>query len=258
MLTKKEWKDLAKTALIGTDRVTPSVATLELLEELGVQAQDVTEVVLKGAGIMALLRKGGIELPDFAGSIPNACEPETQRYISSKSISHLKEILRGGHSLALNEFLYFAFRNERLIVPDLLPEVFEVAKNDDKAVKILPYVVGNRGVWLANNNADWSLVHKQNSQDEILEPKLTKDQTLLQVRELVEKIKSAVYVWSEDRKLATELKILSYQADYALLENIDFIFSNNLSYSYQTKTTEFLRVLIFRSKMVEELNNRNH
>ena len=51
------WQDLVKTALIGTDKATPSVSTLEKLEKMGVKAVDTAEVVLEGAGVFTILAK---------------------------------------------------------------------------------------------------------------------------------------------------------------------------------------------------------
>jgi hypothetical protein len=58
-------KDLYKTALLGTDRITPSVETCEKLRALGIETDDLTESVLLGIGILAMAERAAPVLVQF-------------------------------------------------------------------------------------------------------------------------------------------------------------------------------------------------
>ena len=58
-------KDLIKTALMGTNRMTPSVQTLRVLNAWGIDATDLPEAVLLGIGTADLVQKSGYILPNM-------------------------------------------------------------------------------------------------------------------------------------------------------------------------------------------------
>ena len=99
------WQDLVKTALIGTDKATPSVSTLENLEKMGIYSEDTAEMVLQGAGVLTILRKGGFPLNDFKEALTEMCEGEISKTCTSKSAQHLKEILNPKKDRQLGEAL---------------------------------------------------------------------------------------------------------------------------------------------------------
>ena len=252
------WKDLVKTALIGTDKTNPSVSTLQTLENLGINSEDITEAVLQGAGTLTMLKKGGYPLQNFEDEMPQSCDKETKSYCTPKSAQHLREILRGAFEPALMEFLYYAERNNFIIPPEYLPELFPIAVKDKKMPAFLSGVIGNRGVWLAQQNSDWSIFLKENQDKEAGFSPLSKDDTLKNAKEIIELVKAISLVWAEDKKVNTELITFTYKADVALRENLDFMFSNTLPFSYQNKINDMVKILHFREKMVSEFKNRNH
>ena len=77
--------DLYKTALLGTNRMTPSVSTLDSLREMGIETDDATEAVLTGVGMLGLARKAGFPLVDFEGTLQLPCPMETKKYMSIHS-----------------------------------------------------------------------------------------------------------------------------------------------------------------------------
>lgn len=249
------WKDLVKTALIGTDKTTPSVSTLTELEKMGVITDDNTEAVLQGAGVLTMLRKGGFPLEDYLKEMPQACAEEAKPICSTKSAQHLREILRGGFEPALMEFLQYTEVNKKIIPPEYLPDLFSIALKDKIMPAHLSAVMGNRGAWLAAQKSDWSIFLQKNEDKEACFLPLSKEVTMKSAKEIIDLLKASSFVWAEDKKLNAELKTFTYQADVTLRENLDFMFSNNLPFSYQNKINDMVKILHFREKMVGELKN---
>ena len=251
------WQDLVKTALIGTDKATPSVSTLENLENMGIKAIDTAEVVLEGAGVLTVLRKGGFPLNDFKEAMPEICEAENGRQCSSKSAQHLKEILNPKKDRqwgeALLEFIFYAQKNNRILPFELLPSLFHLFRGYKKMIEIIKKVIGKRGTWLAKQNADW-FVYTQTVENIDFIP-FPKEETLIKARDLIEVLKAQSFVWADDKKINSEIKEFAFKADFNLIENLDYLFSNNLPFASQNKIQDILKILHFRREMVNELSN---
>ena len=253
------WQDLVKTALIGTDKATPSVSTLENLEKMGIHSEDTAEIVLQGAGVLTMLRKGGFPLNDFNEALPEVCEVEMAKQCSSKSAHHLKEILFGKKDRqmgeALIEFIFYAQKNNKILPFELLPPLFHTFRGDKKMNVILKTVIGKRGTWLAKQNPDW-FVYVENSTIENIDfTPFSKEETLLKARGLTEILKAQSFVWADDIKINAEIKEFAFKADANLIENLDYLFSNNLPFASQNKIQDILKILHFRRVMAEELSN---
>ncbi len=253
------WQDLVKIALIGTDKATPSVSMLENLKNLGVHAVDTAEVVLKGAGVLTMLRKGGFPLNDFNEALPEVCEVEMAKQCTTKSAHHLKEILFGKKDRqlgeALTEFICYAQKNNKILPVELLPSLFHTYRGDKKMSEILKAVIGKRGTWLAKQNIDWFVYMQEETVENIDFMPFSKEETLVKARELVEVLKSQSFVWADDRKINVEIKEFAFKADFNLMENLDYLFSNNLPFASQNKIQDILKILYFRREMVRELSN---
>jgi hypothetical protein len=252
------WQDLVKIALIGTDKATPSVSTLENLENMGISTVDTAEIVLEGAGVLTLLRKAGFPLIDFKETLPEMCELEILKACTSKSAQHLKEILFGKKVKVMGEafieFIFHAQKNNKILPYEFLPSLFHLFRGDNKMNGILKAVIGKRGTWLAKQNPDW-FVYMQETVENIDFISFSKEETLVKARELVELLKAQSFVWADDKKINAETKEFAFKADFNLMENLDYLFSNNLPFAYQNKIQDILNILHFRREMVKELNN---
>lgn len=253
------WQDLVKTALIGTDKATPSVSTLENLEKMGIPVVDTAEVVLEGAGVLTMLRKAGFPLFDFKETLPGVCEVEISKTCTSKSAQHLKEILFGKKanlmSEALMEFIFYAQKNNKILPFEHLPTLFHWFRGDRKMSEILKAVIGKRGTWLAKQNPDWFVYTQEVTVENIDFMPFSKEETLVKARELMGLLKSQSFVWADDRKINSEIKEFAFKADFNLMENLDYLFSNNLPFASQNKIQDILKILYFRREMVHELSN---
>ena len=151
------WDDLYKTALLGTDRMTPSVSTLEKLCEMGVETDDATEAVLKGVGMLALARKAGHPLLDFEGAWLPLCPMETKNYMSARAAKYIQDIL--DKKVPIYAYLQTPFfnlvadcvaQNNKIVPGELLPSLLEKAGY----LNVKP-LIGERGLWLAQQNREW-------------------------------------------------------------------------------------------------------
>ena len=249
------WEDLVKTTLIGTDKANPSVKTLEGLQKLGISSSDTTEAVLEGAGVLALLRKGAIPLNNFNGKMPEECVEEMATMCSAKSAQHLKEILKGRYGAALPEFIFYAENNNRILPPESLPLLFHKARGDRKMQALLSPIIGKRGEWLAQQNGDWAgFLEKKEKTTTPFFTKMLPSETLTKANELIERFKGYAFIWSDDRQLNIEMRDFAYLADESSIDNLSYLFEQNISVQWQNKTSEMLMILKFRKEMVTELS----
>ena len=156
--------DLYKTALLGTNRMTPSVSTLDLLREMGIETDDATEAVLTGVGMLGLARKAGFPLMDFEGTLPTACPMETKKYMSLRAANYVQDVLEKKlpvfvylHAHFLDLIAECATLHNKIVPIFILPTLLEaltLSRPTDPALIML----GERGVWLASQNPQWKSV----------------------------------------------------------------------------------------------------
>ena len=161
----KKYDDLYQTALLVTNRMTPSVSTLENLRELGIETDDATEAILTGIGMLALAQKAGFPLSDFEGEMPTVCPPETKAYISPKAAKYVEDVLNKKlpvfaylHTTFLNLAAQCTVLNNKIATIDLLPKLLEVSPQLDDF-----QILGERGLWLAAQNPEWQNVFLKNT-----------------------------------------------------------------------------------------------
>jgi hypothetical protein len=261
------WQNLIKTSLIGTDKSTPSVQTLEKLKEMGVKADDVSEIVLTGAGMLSLMRKGGYPLSDFNGTLPVLCDSETALVCSLKSVSHLKAILYGDYEEALEEFL-FLLKNHKTVLPaHFLPKLFHYCRGNQVLWAMVEPVIGQKGKWLLQQNEDWVHLSKMpintrnmdstslDTQEGANFQQLTNEETLKEAREIVNVLNTNRFVWVDDKKISSELMRFAFRANTDLVENLNHFFDVELAQSMALKTQGVSKILLFRQEMKRAFQN---
>ena len=152
--------DLYKTALLGTNRMTPSVSTLEKLHGMGIETDDATEAVLLGVGMLALARKAGYPLLDFKGVLPTPCPLDVKTYMYERAANYIQDIL--DKKIPVYHYLYAPFfqlaaecaaYNNKIVPTVLLPALLNGSWHAG-----LEQLVGERGKWLAVQNPMWANV----------------------------------------------------------------------------------------------------
>lgn len=158
------WKNLIKTALIGTDRSDLSESTLAELEKLGVDIKETpANILLEGATLYAQMRKAGFQPEKWEGKIPFPAQKDISKICSKKSSEHLAMILNGTFAPALDNFIEQLIFNKKSLPPELLPELLEKCRSDKTLWQNLKDAIGERGSWLIGQNEDWHfLIGKSN------------------------------------------------------------------------------------------------
>jgi len=149
-------KELAKIALLGTDRADISEKTKAILEAQGIDLDgDATQILLEGAAIYAQKEKAGFALKKFKGEIPEPADDRDEYACSDNSAHHLKQILQGKFRPALAEFIEYLTEKNRQLPPEMLPDIItsRIAAGDSWTA--LRKIIGKRGEWLMRQNPSW-------------------------------------------------------------------------------------------------------
>ena len=250
------WQNLVKTALIGTDKSTPSVFTLEKLKEMGIKTEDVAESILEGAGVLSLMRKGGFPLEDFKNEMPEPSEIEIEQFCSTQSARHLKEILTGRHGAALGEFAFYAKQYKKIIAAEFLPQILHFSRSNKEVWVLVRPIIGKRGEWLLKQNKDWAHLEKQTTTDTPTEfGQLSNEDTMKQAREIVDLLNNSRSIWSDDKKITDALRAFAYHANISLADNLNYFFSNELIQTGDSKISEVYKIFLFRKELVISLKS---
>jgi hypothetical protein len=255
MRKNNTWEDIVKIGFMGTDRMTPSVETLDALHAIGIKTDEISEAIIEGAGVISLLKKGGYPLKKHSGKIPSKCAEEEKKNCSTTSIKHLKEILKGRYEGVFEEFLYYLDMQGKVLPPDTLPRILHFCRGNMKLWAIVGNVIGERGKWLLAQNADWGHLAQVNDFEKPTPPQYKKEETLVKAKEIVDFLQTNRLVWFDDRKVQTELKDLAYKADLDLYDSLQNIFSNEMNFQWENKINDFFDILRFRKNMIFALKS---
>lgn len=149
-------KELAKIALLGTDRADFSEEMKAMLEGQGIDPDgDATQILLEAASIFAQQEKAGFALKKLTSPLPEPADDGDEYACSDNSAHHLQQILQGKFRLALNEFIEYLTENKKQIPPEMLPDIIvsQLAAGDDW--ESLQRIIGKRGEWLMRQNPTW-------------------------------------------------------------------------------------------------------
>lgn len=154
--------DLLKPALLGTDRqpfALPSAATAAgaLLAEV---AAEPSAQVLAAAAVLGLAEQAGYQPATQHTPLPPPCAPDDLPECSPRAAHHLAVMLEGppGNRYAnlLPEWLALAGECAVRVPARLLPALLDASRKRHDLRALLPPVIGQRGHWLAAQNAEWA------------------------------------------------------------------------------------------------------
>jgi Family of unknown function (DUF5691) len=250
-------QDLIKTALMGTDRSTPSVFLLEKAKTWGVKANEATEIVLELAGIAALMEKSGLLLKNHDEPLPYMAAVETKSLCSVRTAAHLKEILSGKMDEAWGEFVFYAEKSNKIIPPEFLPKLVHYCRGNVPLWVALRPIIGERGLWLVAQHPGWQTLLNTKT-DGKLPPQyrsLSEDETRSLAKEIFNTITQNRFITTDDKKITIDLKDLAFHSHIELSSTLFNMFSDNLPYQWQQKINVLFNVLRFRKEMIEGLEN---
>ena len=149
-------KELAKIALLGTDRADISEKTKATLEAQGIDLEgNATQILLEAAAIYSQKEKAGFGLKKFKGHIPEPADDRDEYACSDNSAHHLQQILQGKFRPALAEFIEYLTEKNRQLPPEMLPDIItsRIAAGDNWTS--IRKIIGKRGEWLMRQNPSW-------------------------------------------------------------------------------------------------------
>jgi hypothetical protein len=139
------WDAALGSALAGTAR-----------QPLAGAAADPARALLDAAAAHAVRRLAGWMPPTRGLSPPAACPPEDVRVVSAAAARRLAEMLAGGHSDLLPQWLELAAARRLVVPPRLLPALLTYVETDVRAPESALDVIGRRGHWLAAQVPSWA------------------------------------------------------------------------------------------------------
>src|SRR4051812_27136557 len=154
------WNDLAAAALLGTERRAFAVPGADggvgpLLA--GLAGRDPEQVLLGAAAALALYRPAGGRPARDPGPPPDPAPIDARPRPSPSAAAHLGHILSAGMPReVLPEWLTALDGAGRRVPEESLPALLEVSHKDRELRPVLLAVLGERGRWLARQNADWA------------------------------------------------------------------------------------------------------
>lgn len=257
-------QELIKTALMGTDRSTPSVFLLEKAKTLGVKSDEATEIVLEVAGITALMEKSGMILNDHVKDLPKIAATETKRLCSPRSAAQLKEILNGKMDEAWGEFVYYAEKTDKIIPPEFLPQLIHYCRGNAQLWVALRPIIGERGLWLVTQHPDWqSLLSLKVEGTVPPQPafaagryqSLSEEETRVLAKDVLNTIRQNRFITTDDKKITIDFKDLAFHSHIGMSGTLFNMFSEDLPYQWQQKINGLFNVLRFRKEMIEGLES---
>lgn len=149
-------KELAKIALLGTDRADFSDELKIFLEKQGIDLDaDATQILLEAAAISAQREKAGFTLKKITSSLPKPADDTDEYACSDNSAHHLQQILQGKFRFALSEFIEYLTENKKQVPPEMLPNIIESRLQAGDNWEKLRSIIGKRGEWLMRQNPTW-------------------------------------------------------------------------------------------------------
>lgn len=154
------WDNLVKNALVGTERLTPSLPTGDsgidsLMGKLGGTEKE--RALLAAAGALACAQRAGYtpQLLD-AVHLPKPLEAEDDLPRCREAATQdLATLLAGNYTEALPEWLRLVAEQGHRVPEEMLPRLLDYAKGMEGVRSAIGAVLGKRGHWLATQNKSW-------------------------------------------------------------------------------------------------------
>jgi uncharacterized membrane protein len=164
------WDDLLSAALVGTERSTARLdaalqdAALGLAVRAFAADAEAEHRLLIAAAVAGSLRRAGfVPVIRDQAPPPRAAAVETLPPCSLRTMLTLRAVIEGKSSLKplVAEALTILARKSKRVPHPFLPRLFEIAsvyRKDARWVAAVARVMGERGKWLAEQNAHWSFL----------------------------------------------------------------------------------------------------
>ncbi|MDB6068040.1 MAG: hypothetical protein JWR26_4248 [Pedosphaera sp.] len=161
--------ELTQTALLGTERQPLSPPTgnrpLDAVQaQLDLNSRE--EALLASAALSGLHERIGTLPARDLGPAPEPCAAEGLPRMNARGGSLLLRLLGGEHVGLLLECLALAAQARQLALPEALPSLLNLASEKLELREAILPILGERGRWLALQNAQWASLGAIVNEDE--------------------------------------------------------------------------------------------
>ncbi|MFT3826241.1 MAG: DUF5691 domain-containing protein [Chitinophagaceae bacterium] len=155
------WNTIVNTALLGTDKRQVNAQELPqaLLEATGLLQQeerDKEDAFLQTASLAFNYRQCGAEPLKKEGITISKALPEEKQYCPPQAAQALKDTLFEESIPLQTLWLQQCIAADQLIIPELIPILLSLGKQQKKLQPLLAACAGKRGEWLTRLNPEWN------------------------------------------------------------------------------------------------------
>lgn len=163
------WAHVLNAALLGTQRQvwqTPHDGALApALARLPAETPP-EQALLTAAALAAQMQRAGFAAPADPTPLPAPAPAEARPLVSATAAAHLHQILHGGYTYLLREWLEAANGYGLCTPPEYLPALLDVGRSSAGLRPLLEPMIGARGRWLAALQPAWHAVVATTSADD--------------------------------------------------------------------------------------------
>jgi hypothetical protein len=166
-----QWNDLVAMALIGTQRRVPQFSSSD--DSLGYMFEQLSSVeperaLLVASAAAALYARGGRAPAMDERTLPTPCDLDDWPRCSPRSGAHLSRMLEREYDYGqlLPEWMRASIKAQKRVPEELLPSLLDMGLRHKEWRAQIVEVIGNRGRWLAAQNAAWEYAAGIDSEDD--------------------------------------------------------------------------------------------
>ena len=149
------WTDLTAAALLGAGRSLPPIHLPGRLNVL-LAGSEAEERLLRAAGILAVADRAAWTVNPAAEPAPTPAPPDGASAVTDpKLMTLLTRMIEDSQTLLLAEACRLLAATGHCLPPRLLPPALELGRKSVALREPLREALGQRGAWLAAQNADW-------------------------------------------------------------------------------------------------------
>lgn len=156
-------KHIEKAAILGLKSYNGGPLIRNELEKQKLDKLPAAQALLQLQALESIKSRSGFQtVAAEASALPEESDSETLNYISSKSRKLLTWIMGQEYKALLPEFIGLAIRHRRILPPEHLPQLLEIAHHQQRKGKLDQNILqcgGNRMRWLAQLNPDWQQLY---------------------------------------------------------------------------------------------------
>lgn len=150
-----KWKDLVKTALLGTDRTGLEATDIGQAEAAENPSKpDAAALLLQAGNMLLTQQKAGFPLVQIKDNLFPSIASSTVP-LSSKAALYLERVFSGPHQNAIKETINLLTIHQKILPTYLLPDLMAKVQDKDIAWTTVQPMLDQRAYWLIQQHPEW-------------------------------------------------------------------------------------------------------